>query len=168
VVSCDFKARFMPKLVKPSAISVFNVSPAARKRARLWLESPEYETSIRLRILSGSLPPGVEMMLWHYAYGKPAEQVEVDVTINESKRAELASATDEALQKRVQAAVAALSEARKREAEESARDEAEFEKRVTEAARLAQEIAAKGTTSFIPDAALVAEGEHRRAAGVKF
>ena len=45
--------------------------------ARGIVESSAYRASLEARVEAGSLPPGVETMLWHYAYGKPKESLEV-------------------------------------------------------------------------------------------
>lgn len=44
------------------------------------LESPEYQESLIRRIKADTLPPAIEVMLWHYRYSKPAEVVEVEVS----------------------------------------------------------------------------------------
>jgi hypothetical protein len=41
------------------------------------LTSQEYRQSIHNRIILGDLPPQLECLLYHYAYGKPVERVEV-------------------------------------------------------------------------------------------
>lgn len=41
------------------------------------LSDREYQNNLRARLTAGDLPPAVEAMLWHYAYGKPKERVEV-------------------------------------------------------------------------------------------
>jgi hypothetical protein len=41
------------------------------------IEDPEYQTRFKARLLEGALPPGVEQMVWGYAYGKPKETVEL-------------------------------------------------------------------------------------------
>lgn len=51
----------------------------AQRFARQLVESQDYKDSIDRRIRSDSLPPAVECMLWHYAFGKPIEQVNVTV-----------------------------------------------------------------------------------------
>ena len=52
----------------------------AREFARHFLRSSEYSTSVERRILLDELPAGVEVALWHYAFGKPTETVEVAIT----------------------------------------------------------------------------------------
>lgn len=37
------------------------------------LNTPAYVASLEARLLNGTLAPGVEALLWHYAYGKPVE-----------------------------------------------------------------------------------------------
>lgn len=51
----------------------------AQRVARGLLDSLEYQKSIKDRIKTGTLPAAVEIMLWHYAYGKPMEQIELNV-----------------------------------------------------------------------------------------
>lgn len=51
-----------------------------RIAARALVEDPEYRENLRSRLVAGELPPPVECMLWHYAYGKPKETVAVEVT----------------------------------------------------------------------------------------
>jgi adenine C2-methylase RlmN of 23S rRNA A2503 and tRNA A37 len=36
-----------------------------------------YQKKLRARMQSGKIPPAVEALMWHYAYGKPTETVEV-------------------------------------------------------------------------------------------
>lgn len=49
----------------------------ASRFARDLLNSEEYRASLRDRIKSKTLSPAVEVMLWHYGYGKPPETVEI-------------------------------------------------------------------------------------------
>lgn len=51
----------------------------AQSFARGLLTSTAYRDSLEKRLLAGDLPPAVESMLWHYAFGKPIEQVEVSM-----------------------------------------------------------------------------------------
>lgn len=53
------------------------------KRARSVLESDDYQRSFQERVANGTLAPGVEQMIWHYAYGKPPEEVNVNVSQQE-------------------------------------------------------------------------------------
>jgi hypothetical protein len=41
------------------------------------LRSEEYKHSVRMRAKAGTLPAQVEVLLWHYAYGKPVEHVAI-------------------------------------------------------------------------------------------
>ncbi len=43
------------------------------------MTSQEYRDSIQRRACAGSLTPQVECLLLHYAFGKPREEVQVDV-----------------------------------------------------------------------------------------
>lgn len=49
----------------------------AQQFARGILQSDDYRNSLKSRAKTGTLPPQVETMLWHYAYGKPVEQLNV-------------------------------------------------------------------------------------------
>ena len=42
------------------------------------LESPTYVRNFRTRLNAGKLAPVVEALVWHYAYGKPKEQIELE------------------------------------------------------------------------------------------
>lgn len=48
-----------------------------REVARRLVEDPEYQDRFKRRLLAGELAPGVEQMLWAYAYGKPKETIEL-------------------------------------------------------------------------------------------
>ena len=54
-------------------------SKEAREAARLILESPEYRHSLQARAANGTLPAAIEVMLWHYRYGKPPDKIEIEV-----------------------------------------------------------------------------------------
>lgn len=41
------------------------------------VENPDYRRNLRERADTGALAPAVETMIWHYAYGKPKERVEL-------------------------------------------------------------------------------------------
>lgn len=49
----------------------------ASRFARDLLNSEDYRSSLRERIKNKTLSPAVEVMLWHYGYGKPPETVEI-------------------------------------------------------------------------------------------
>ena len=65
----------------------------ARTRAREILESDEYKLYFERRLQDDTLAPGVESMLWHYAYGKPTDKLE----INDRRESELQGMSDEEL-----------------------------------------------------------------------
>lgn len=48
--------------------------------ARALLEGPEYVRNRLKRLEEGKLPPAVECLLYHYAYGKPRETLAVEGT----------------------------------------------------------------------------------------
>jgi hypothetical protein len=49
----------------------------ARAACAALVDDPEYQTSLRQRLVTGTLAPAVETMLWYYAKGKPKETVAV-------------------------------------------------------------------------------------------
>ena len=51
----------------------------AREFAEGILNSREYRESLIRRIKSDTLPAAVETLLYHYAYGKPKESIEVNL-----------------------------------------------------------------------------------------
>ena len=51
----------------------------AKRLAAEILENPAYIKSLQDRACAGTLPPAIEVMLWHYRYGKPVSKVEVGV-----------------------------------------------------------------------------------------
>ena len=53
------------------------VTAEVRLAARGLMEDPAYLARLRRRLRAGKCAPAVECMLWHYAYGKPKDQVEV-------------------------------------------------------------------------------------------
>jgi len=48
-----------------------------KELARRLVLDPEYQQKLRQRLLTGTLPPAVESMLWFYAFGKPKESIEI-------------------------------------------------------------------------------------------
>ena len=53
-----------------------------RDAARAIVDDPDYRLSLKARVMLGTAPH-MEPLLWHYAYGKPIERVEVKDTTNE-------------------------------------------------------------------------------------
>ena len=45
--------------------------------AQRLLKDKEYRKQFKARLERGDLPPAVETMLYHYAYGKPADNLNV-------------------------------------------------------------------------------------------
>jgi hypothetical protein len=45
--------------------------------ARKLLDDAMYQEQLKIRLMDGSLPSNIEALLYHYAYGKPVESVEV-------------------------------------------------------------------------------------------
>jgi len=56
-------------------------SAAVRIRARALVEDPVYVLGLKKRILDGKSVP-LEIMLHHYAYGKPRESVAVEGAVS--------------------------------------------------------------------------------------
>jgi len=46
------------------------------------VEDPVYRARFRARLLAGKLPPALEAMTWHYAFGKPTEEHEHKHTVD--------------------------------------------------------------------------------------
>lgn len=46
-------------------------------RCRALIESSDYQEIFQRRFEAGKLPPALEAMTWHYAYGKPKERMEL-------------------------------------------------------------------------------------------
>ena len=61
------------------------------------IRSDAYRESVRARAAKGTLPPAIETMLWHYAYGKPAEQVVI-----RDERRDLSNLSEEELAERAE------------------------------------------------------------------
>ena len=73
-----------------------------RELAQEFLSDPAYRQNLMRRCQQGKLAPAVEVMLWQYGYGKPADKLEVtgSLTTDPSKMSDeeltaaLASALD--------------------------------------------------------------------------
>lgn len=52
------------------------ITAEVREIAQRLVEDEVYQDQFRVRLQAGELGPGVETMLWHYAYGKPKDVVE--------------------------------------------------------------------------------------------
>lgn len=55
------------------------VTAEIRQLARHLLQDKAYRRSLRRRLVNGTLGP-LEIVLWHYAYGKPKDQLETPPT----------------------------------------------------------------------------------------
>src|SRR3972149_3604655 len=64
-----------PRAGRPPGVQN-KVTVEVREAAKAIVEDPVYRERLRRRLLRGKLAPGLEAMLWHYAYGKPKETVE--------------------------------------------------------------------------------------------
>lgn len=52
-------------------------SRAAEGVCKKLVEDREYRAAFKKRFKAGELPPPLEAMVWHYAFGKPTEHVEL-------------------------------------------------------------------------------------------
>lgn len=50
---------------------------AAKVAAAALVDDPDYRTKLRERLIAGKLAPAVEVMLWHYAHGRPTLPVDL-------------------------------------------------------------------------------------------
>ena len=55
------------------------VSLEAKAVANRIVDEPDYRERLLRDAIAGTLPPAIEVMLWHYAKGKPTELVQMDV-----------------------------------------------------------------------------------------
>lgn len=78
----------------------------AQSFARGLLTSDVYRDQLKERLEKGNLPPALETMLWHYAFGKPPEEVAVTVSDD------LSSLSTEQLAQRAEFALRTLREAK--------------------------------------------------------
>jgi hypothetical protein len=60
------------------------VTLEVRAAARALLDDPAYKDSLRARLNAGTAPH-METLLWHYAFGKPKETVEIEGTVTLEK-----------------------------------------------------------------------------------
>ncbi len=72
-------AKFQPGQPKPPGSGRKRASKnrstvEVRSLAQNLLSDRKYLDNLRKRLNDGKLPPAVETMLWHYAYGRPAER----------------------------------------------------------------------------------------------
>lgn len=49
----------------------------AQRAAADIVDDPVYREQLKARALKGELPPAIETMLWHYAKGKPPDELRV-------------------------------------------------------------------------------------------
>lgn len=55
------------------------VKHEAQKFARELVEDTNYRDNLRKALKDRTCPPAIEALIWHYAYGKPVEHVNVSV-----------------------------------------------------------------------------------------
>lgn len=79
-----------------------------RARMRRLLEDPTYLSNLQKALRDRTCPSQIEALCYHYAYGKPVEQVNVNLT---SGQEDLSQLSTEELAKRAQAITEALREA---------------------------------------------------------
>lgn len=71
----------------------------AREIVSKILNDETYLLNLKKRALLGVLAPAMEMMLWHYMYGKPQDTVNVNIS---DDREDLTKLTDEQLAERME------------------------------------------------------------------
>ena len=57
------------------------VTVVAQAFAEQLVTDPIYRANLRERLLAGKVHPAVEMMIWHYTFGKPKEQLELSGSV---------------------------------------------------------------------------------------
>lgn len=65
---------------------------AAKRLATELLEDPAYKINLRKRLIDGEVAPHLEVLLWHYRFGKPVDQVvvkQMDEDLTEMSTSEL-------------------------------------------------------------------------------
>lgn len=80
----------------PGALN--RTSRQAREFAQMLVSSPAYRFSLIARIKAGTLPPAIETMIWHYAFGKPKETIE----LVDDREKDFSSTTTQDLAKRAE------------------------------------------------------------------
>ena len=53
------------------------VTAEARAACAELVDDPVYRERLKARLLAGRLPPALECLLWHYAKGKPKDDLQV-------------------------------------------------------------------------------------------
>lgn len=66
-----------PRLPEKHIEDVFDETLSVQDFCRGVLRSREYRQSVQRRILLDELPPAIEVLFYHYAEGKPTENVAV-------------------------------------------------------------------------------------------
>jgi hypothetical protein len=78
----DFLGAQDPERPNAPAPAPRSTKLSRKEYAREILSSQEYRQSLMNLIVLGELPPGLHVLLHHYAYGKPTDYVEVKDTTN--------------------------------------------------------------------------------------
>ena len=65
-----------PRAGRPKGVPN-KVTTEAKAACNLIVDDPTYRARLLARMRNGTVPPGVEQMLWYYAKGKPKERVEI-------------------------------------------------------------------------------------------
>lgn len=81
----------------------------AQSFCRTILTSSSYRDKLKAKAESGDLHPSIEVMLWHYAFGKPAEEVTIRTPDD------LSQLTIDQLRERVELSLQALRQAKQLE-----------------------------------------------------
>jgi len=124
------------------------VTRLGRAFAQQFVESADYRASVERRIKNDTLPPGVETMLWHYAYGKPKDVI--DVNLHEDRvEQDLADLSEDQLAERASEIATEIAVFAQAQREQREREEAEAAATVAPAQPEAKPAGASG--GGIPD-----------------
>ena len=58
-------------------VNMQKAQKAALQLASFLIQDSLYRKNLIVRARAGTLPPNIEMMLWHYILGKPVEQINI-------------------------------------------------------------------------------------------
>ena len=77
-----------------ASANVRKAQASALQIASFVIQDPLYRKNLIVRARAGTLPPNIEMMLWHYILGKPIEQINITT---DSPQRDMSEMTDDEL-----------------------------------------------------------------------
>jgi len=85
-----------PRAGRPAGVQN-KVTLEAREIARNMISNEEYRKNLEARFNAGECAPPIEALIWHYAFGKPKETVEVmgDLELSVRWRPKIGEAVEE-------------------------------------------------------------------------